>query len=80
MICRNDGLGALDDQMSRLYGELMQAYDSQGERQALRNYQRHFLAVRDDCGRDTSCIKGAYLDQISVLEARLEKATRRTEQ
>ena len=33
MICRNDGLGALDDQMSRLYGELMQAYDSQGERQ-----------------------------------------------
>lgn len=48
-------------------------------RQALRNYQRHFLAVRDDCGRDTSCIKGAYLDQISVLEARLEKANRRTE-
>lgn len=79
MICRNERLGALDEQMSRLYGELMQAYDSQGERQALRNYQRHFLAVRDDCGRDTSCIKGAYLDQISVLEARLEKANRRTE-
>ena len=57
----------------------MQAYNSQGERQALRNYQCHFLAVRDDCGRDTSCIKGAYLDQISVLEARLEKANRRTE-
>ena len=28
MICRNDTLGALDEQMSRLYGELMQAYDS----------------------------------------------------
>ena len=51
----------------------------EGKRKALRNYQRHFLAVRDDCGRDTSCIKGAYLDQISVLEARLEKANSRTE-
>ena len=76
---RNDRLGALDEQMSRLYGELMQAYDSQGKPPGSRNYQRHFLAVRDDCGRDTSCIKGAYLDQISVLEAPLEKANRRTE-
>ena len=31
MICRNDRLGALDEQMSRLYGELMQAYDSRGQ-------------------------------------------------
>lgn len=79
MICRNDKLGALDERMSRLYGELMQAYDSEGERQALRNYQRHFLAVRDDCGRDTGCMRGAYLDQIGVLENRLEKAYRRSE-
>jgi uncharacterized protein YecT (DUF1311 family) len=79
IICRNDTLGALDEQMSRRYDELMQAYDTESQRKALRNYQRHFLAVRDDCGRDASCIKGAYLDQISVLEARLEKAYSRSE-
>jgi len=78
-ICRNGKLGALDEQMSSLYSELLQAYGSERQREGVRNYQRHFLAARDSCGRDTDCIKGAYLDQISVLEARLEQAYRRSE-
>jgi uncharacterized protein len=78
-ICRNDKLGALDEQMSNLYSELLRAYGSERQREGLRSYQRHFLAARDSCGRDTGCIKGAYLDQISVLEARLEQAYRRSE-
>jgi uncharacterized protein len=78
-ICRNGKLGNLDERMSNLYSELMQASGSERQREGLRNYQRHFLAARDSCGRDTDCIKGAYLDQISVLEARLEQAYRRSE-
>lgn len=78
-ICRNDDLSALDEQMSGLYTELMDTHSSRGQRDDLRRYQRRFLAARDACGRDVRCIKGAYLDQISVLEARLERAYRRSE-
>lgn len=78
-ICRSGKLSALDERMSSLYSELMETYDRKGQREDLRSYQRHFLDARDNCGRDTDCIKGAYLDQISVLEARLERATRRSE-
>jgi uncharacterized protein len=31
-----------------------------------------FLAARDRCGGKESCIRGAYLDQIEVLKARLQ--------
>lgn len=78
-ICRSDMLAALDEKMSGLYAELKQSYDRKGQRDQLRRYQRQFLAARDDCARDTECIKGAYLDQISVLEAQLERNDRRSE-
>jgi uncharacterized protein len=73
MICRSDALGGLDERMSSLYSRLMQIYDSRSQRDQLKRYQRQFLAARDSCLRDTECIKGAYLDQISVLEAQLER-------
>lgn len=78
-ICRSDMLAALDEKMSGLYAELKQSYARRGERDQLKRYQRQFLAARDDCARDTECIKGAYLDQISVLEAQLEHNERRSE-
>jgi hypothetical protein len=30
-----------------------------------------FLVARDRCGRNESCLRGAYLDQIAVLQERL---------
>ncbi len=78
-ICRNGDLGALDEQMNGLYGELLKATASKYQRADIKDYQRRFLDARDACGRDANCIKGAYLDQISVLDARLEQAYRRSE-
>jgi uncharacterized protein YecT (DUF1311 family) len=78
-ICRSDALAALDEKMGGLYAELKQSYARKGQRDQLKRYQRQFLAARDDCARDTECIKGAYLDQISVLEAQLERNDRQSE-
>jgi uncharacterized protein len=78
-ICRSDKLGQLDEQMSNLYAELMETTGGKRQRADLKTYQRQFLDARDSCGRDTDCIRGAYLDQIGVLEARLERASRRSE-
>jgi len=78
-ICRSDVLAALDEKMSGLYGELKQSYGRRSERDQLKRYQRQFLSARNDCGRDTECIKGAYLDQIGVLEAQIERNTRLSE-
>lgn len=78
-ICRNDMLAALDEKMSGLYAELKQSYDRRSQRDELKRYQRQFLAARNDCARDTECIKGAYLDQIGVLEAQIERNNRRSE-
>jgi uncharacterized protein len=78
-ICRIDRLAGLDERMSALYSELKAAYDNRSQRSDLKIYQRRFLDARDSCGRDIECIRGAYLDQISVLESRLEQAYRRSE-
>ena len=73
-ICRSAHLSKLDTRMTGLYDELMGAYYSSRERSNLKNYQRAFLRTRDFCGFNENCIKGAYLDQISVLEERLNEA------
>ena len=78
-ICDSDRLSALDERMTEIYDDLMRAYSSKHDRNKLRRYQRAFLVTRNDCRSDRECIKGAYLDQISVLEERLEMATRRSE-
>lgn len=78
-ICNSDKLSALDDRLNELYDDLMRAYSSKQKRSGLRRYQREFLEARNACRGDRGCIKGAYLDQISVLEDRLEVATRRSE-
>jgi uncharacterized protein len=78
-ICGSDRLSALDERMNALYRDLKSAYGSRYQRADLKSYQQQFLDARDACGRDTECIRGAYLDQISVLETRLEDAYRRSE-
>jgi uncharacterized protein len=78
-ICGSDRLSALDERMSALYADLKATSASRYQRDDLKTYQRQFLDARDSCGRDVECIRGAYLDQISVLESRLEQAYRRSE-
>jgi uncharacterized protein YecT (DUF1311 family) len=79
-ICGSDRLSALDERMSALYADLKTtAYGDRDERADLKTYQQQFLDARDACGRDVECIRGAYLDQISVLESRLERSYRRSE-
>jgi uncharacterized protein len=73
-VCGSDKLSDLDDRMSELYGQLLSGTVSDRTRGWVRDYQRRFLSARDGCGRNTGCIKGAYLDQISVLTARLRMA------
>ncbi len=73
-ICANARLGGLDQRMNRLYAKLMARLDRDDQREGLRDYQLRFLSSRDSCGRDVSCIKGAYLDQIDVLASRLRYA------
>lgn len=70
-ICASERLSALDERMTRLYDRLWIALDDNGAREGLREYQRMFLAARNRCGRNESCIRGAYLDQIEVLNSRL---------
>ena len=75
-VCGSDRLSDLDDRMSELYDQLLSSTASATTRDWVRNYQHRFLSARDACGRNTGCIKGAYLDQISVLSARVRVAER----
>jgi uncharacterized protein len=73
-ICGSDKLSDLDDRMNELYSQLLSGTASEKTRIWVRDYQHRFLSARDACGRNTGCIKGAYLDQISVLSARIHIA------
>jgi uncharacterized protein len=73
-VCGSDRLSDLDDRMSQLYRQLLSGTASEKTRNWVRDYQHRFLSARDACGRNTGCIKGAYLDQISVLSARIHVA------
>ena len=72
-ICGNDKLRHLDERVDRLYRDLMQQSRGERQREDLRDYQLQFLSARDACGRNASCIKGAYLDQIEALSAELRR-------
>jgi uncharacterized protein len=73
-VCAHQQLGDLDEHVDRLYSALMRQAGSARAREDLRDYQLQFLSARDACGRNASCIKGAYLDQIEVLSAQLRHA------
>ena len=69
-ICADAKLSQLDDRMATVYGRLW-SVSSHRSRLALRDYQHRFLNARNACGWNTGCIRGAYLDQISVLDGKL---------
>ena len=67
-ICTSQRLSQLDERMSHLYARLWNALADNDAREGLRDYQLNFLSARDACGRNETCIRGAYLDQIEVLK------------
>jgi uncharacterized protein len=69
-ICADATLGRLDDRMATLYGRVWSVASTRA-RLDLKAYQHRFLQARDSCGRNSGCIRGAYLDQVSVLDQRL---------
>jgi uncharacterized protein len=73
-VCGSDKLSDLDDRMHELYSQLISGTTNEKTRNWVRDYQHRFLSARDACGRNSGCIKGAYLDQISVLSARIHIA------
>ena len=72
-ICQDARLGRLDDQMAVVYGRLWSVADHRS-RLRLRTAQHQFLGARNACGWDAKCIRGAYLDQLSVLDSKLTEA------
>ena len=54
-ICRNDGLRFLDDKIAQRYSEAYARAWWVGKRH-LKSDQLRFLASRDACGADTSCL------------------------
>jgi uncharacterized protein len=73
-ICGDAKLSQLDDRMAVTYGRLWAASNTRA-RFGLRDYQHRFLAARNACGSNTRCLRGAYLDQISVLDEKLREAS-----
>lgn len=69
-ICSDRRLSRLDETMAQTYGRLWSLSGTRA-RLDLRATQHRFLAARNDCRWDQGCIRGAYLDRLSVLEARL---------
>jgi uncharacterized protein YecT (DUF1311 family) len=74
-ICSSDFLSHLDDRTARLYGWLWASLE-EGPRQHLRDEQRLFLAFRDACGPDKSCLQKSYVTRIEDLSTRLRQVMR----
>ena len=74
-ICSSPFLSHLDDRMARLYGWLLTALDDKA-RERLRDEQRLFLAFRDACGPEKSCLQKSYLTRNEDLTTRLKQVLR----
>ena len=72
-ICASQRLSQLDERMSHLYARLWNALEDDTAREGLRDFQLNFLSARDACGRNESCIRGGYLDQIEVLKQHMPR-------
>jgi uncharacterized protein len=72
-VCASSSLGAKDIMLATYYQLLLQlrpatpgmAYREFDDQ--LRSDQRQFLAARDACGANTSCLEKAYDDRLKVL-------------
>ena len=71
-ICQDRGLSDLDVRMATLF-EVVTSLVAMGQRGAIRDDQRDWLAERGDCGADRSCLRQSYRKRIGVLESVLDE-------
>jgi len=67
-ICRSRRLSRLDRDMAELFREARDQSLSWRSRRRLIRDQRNWLARRDECGRDRSCLRDAYETHIADLK------------
>lgn len=70
-VCVNRELSDLDVRMATLY-EVLTHLVAMGQRGEIQEAQKAFLAFRATCGGRVSCIRGAYQNRITQLEAGLQ--------
>ena len=66
LICQNDRLGALDEEMSALFYDVRNSL-SRRAREGLDEDQAYWLRSRMRCGYDYSCVESHYVDRIADL-------------
>lgn len=66
IICDDDYLGDLDEEMASLYFSLRNSVGSR-VRSLLEQDQRNWLRLRNQCGYDYACVERAYLIRINEL-------------
>ena len=68
LICQDQQLSALDEQMSSLYYNLRNSLGGY-RRAALEDSQSRWLSGRMSCGRDRDCIHASYMRRINFLRS-----------
>lgn len=66
VICSDDSLAALDRQLSAAYTKMYASFPA-SERGTLTSVQKTWLAQRDACRTDKTCIRNAYLARLKQL-------------
>ncbi len=71
-ICRSGRLGALDERMAYWYGRAQERARYFDQTDWLKASQRRWLAMRNVCGSNTSCLRYAYQRRIWRLKNYVE--------
>ncbi|HUE18127.1 MAG TPA: lysozyme inhibitor LprI family protein [Stellaceae bacterium] len=66
VICANDNLAALDRSLAAIYDNKLGSLPT-SQREELASTEKTWLAERNSCGANTSCINNAYLVRIGQL-------------
>ena len=70
-ICDNRDLNDMDVRMATLF-DVIKGFVLMGERGAIQDDQREWLAQRRLCGADVECLRRSYRKRIGELEAELQ--------
>ena len=71
-ICNNRDLNDMDVRMATLF-DVAKGFVLMGERGAMQDDQREWLAARRRCGANVSCLRRSYRKRIGELEAQLQQ-------
>ena len=75
LICTESSLSQLDDTMASLFEDARDRMP-EGQLTGFRDYQREWLAKRDQCGCNYKCLDQEYRDQIKGLRKTIDQMGR----